>query len=111
MLGDSYGGNISALISYNHSYIFGNCGLHSAAFQSNNYEAYNLIVNGIKKDIKFCSIWGTYESLFTNMRNFRDSLLNKGYDIKWLELPEGHSWGLWRATIDEMLICFFPKKL
>ena len=108
VLGDSYGGNISALISYNHADVFGNCGLHSGAFQPNNYEAYNLIVNGPKKEIKFVSIWGTYESLFPNMRNFRDSLLNKGYSLKWIELPEGHSWGLWRATIDEMLEYFFP---
>jgi enterochelin esterase family protein len=108
VIGDSYGGNISALISYNHPEVFGNCGLHSAAFQPNNYEAYNLIINGPKKNIKFSSVWGTYESLFTNMRNFRDSLLIKGYDLKWLELPEGHSWGLWRATIDVMLQYFFP---
>jgi len=108
VLGDSYGGNISALISYNHSDVFGNCGLHSGAFQPNNYEAYNLIVNGPVKNIKYCSIWGTYESLFTNMRIFRDSLLSKGYELKWIELPEGHSWGLWRATIDEMLEYFFP---
>ncbi|OGU77148.1 MAG: hypothetical protein A2V93_02270, partial [Ignavibacteria bacterium RBG_16_34_14] len=46
VLGDSYGGNISALISYNHADVFGNCGLHSGAFQPNNYEAFNLIVNG-----------------------------------------------------------------
>lgn len=108
VLGDSYGGNISALISYNHADVFGNCGLHSAAFQPNGYEAFNLIVNGSIKDIKFVSIWGTYEPLFTNMRIFRDSLLTKGYDLKWLELPEGHSWGLWRATIDGMLEYFFP---
>ncbi len=108
VLGDSYGGNISALISYNHADVFGNCGLHSGAFQPNNYEAFNLIVNGPLKDIKFCSVWGTYEPLFTNMRAFRDSLLSKGYQLKWIELPEGHSWGLWRATIDEMLEYFFP---
>jgi enterochelin esterase family protein len=108
--GDSYGGNISALISYNHPDVFGNCGLHSAAFQPNGYEAYNLIINGPKKDIKFVSVWGTYESLFNNMRNFRDTLLNIGYNLKWMELPEGHSWGLWRATTDEMLKYFFPPQ-
>jgi enterochelin esterase family protein len=108
VIGDSYGANISALISYNHPDVFGNCGLHSAAFQPNNYEAYNLIVNGEMKDINFVSVWGTYESLYTNMRLFRDSLLSKGYNLKWLELPEGHSWGLWRATIDVMLEYFLP---
>jgi len=108
VLGDSYGGNISALISYNHPEVFGNCGLHSAAFQPNNYEAYSLIVSGPQKNIRFASVWGTYESLYSNMRNFRDALLSKGYDLKWKELPEGHSWGLWRASVDDMLEFFFP---
>lgn len=108
VLGDSFGGNISALISYNHPEVFGLCGLHSAAFWPNNYEAFNLIVNGPAKEIIWSSIWGTYESLYTNMRDFRDYLLGANYELDWLERPEGHSWGLWRATIDRMLIYFFP---
>lgn len=109
VLGDSFGGNISAIISYNHPDIFGLCGLHSAAFWPNNYEIYNQIINGPYKNIKWCSIWGTYEgSLVTNMRNFRDFLLNNNYQLRWKERPEGHSWGLWRATIDDILIYFFP---
>lgn len=108
VIGDSYGANISALICYNHPEAFGNCGLHSAAFQPNNYEAYSLIAGGPKKDIRFASVWGTYESLYTNMRNFRSALQTKGYDLFWKELPEGHSWGLWRATIDDMLRFFYP---
>ncbi|MEJ2103570.1 MAG: alpha/beta hydrolase-fold protein [Ignavibacteriaceae bacterium] len=108
VLGDSYGGNISALISYNHPEVFGLCGLHSAAFQPNGYEAYNLIVNGPVKDIIWSSIWGTYEGLYVNMRNFRDFLISVNYELDWLERPEGHSWGLWRATIDRMLKYFFP---
>ena len=108
VLGDSYGGNISALISYNHPEVFGLCGLHSAAFQPNGYEAYNLIVNGPVKDIIWSSIWGTYEGLYVNMRNFRDFLISANYELDWLERPEGHSWGLWRATIDRMLKYFFP---
>lgn len=108
VLGDSYGGNISALISYNHPDIFGLCGLHSAAFQPNNYEAYYLIINGPVEDIKWSSIWGTYESLFINLRSFRDYLISANYEIDWLERPEGHSWGLWRASIDRILEYFFP---
>lgn len=110
VLGDSYGGNISALISYNHPEVFGLCGLHSGALQPNSYEAYNLIVNGPVKDIKWSSIWGTYEgSLTQNMRDLKDFLINANYEIDWLERPEGHSWGLWRATIDKMLEYFFPN--
>jgi enterochelin esterase family protein len=108
-MGPSYGGNISALISYNHPDVFGLCGVHSGAFQPNNYEAFTLITTGDFKDIKWSSIWGSYESLSQNMQDFRDSLLSKGYELDWLELPEGHSWGLWRATIDNMLQYFFPS--
>ncbi len=106
--GPSFGGNISALISYNHPEIFGNCGLQSGALWPNDFEAYQLIINGPLKEIKWASVWGTYESLFENMRDLRDFLLDNDYDLKWLERPEGHSWGLWRATIDEMLPFFFP---
>lgn len=109
VLGDSFGGNISAIISYNHPEIFGLCGLHSGAFWPNNYEIYNQIINGPYKNIKLASIWGSYEgSLVTNMRNFRDFLQNNNYQLYWKERPEGHSWGLWRATIDDMLMFFFP---
>ncbi len=108
VLGDSFGGNISGLITYYHSDVFANCGLHSAAFWPNNYEAYNLIVNSPKLNIKYFSVWGTYESLFTNMRNFRDSLISKGYELYWSEKPEGHSWGLWKANIMNMIAWFFP---
>ena len=106
--GTSFGGNISTLIAYNHPDVFGNCGLHSAAFWPNNYEAYNLVINGPVEDIRWASLWGTYEGLFENMREFRDYLLSNAYELAWLELPEGHSWGLWRATIDELLPFFFP---
>ena len=108
VMGLSYGGNISALISYNHPEVFGLCGLQSAQFSPNNYEAYFLIVNGPVKDIKWSSIWGTYDGLYAIMRLFRDYLIGASYELDWLERPEAHSWGLWRATIDRMLEYFFP---
>jgi len=115
VLGDSYGGNISALISYNHPDVFGNCGLHSGAFQPNGFEIYAQVMtdlaNGITKNIKWSSIWGSYEGTLTiNMDVFKDSLLKNGYKVDWEKRPEGHSWGLWRATIDKMLIYFFPAQ-
>lgn len=108
VMGDSYGGNISALISYYYPEVFGNCGLHSGAFQNYNYEVDSLYFSSPKKDIKFSSVWGTYEPLWQNMRMFRDSLIAKGYDFQWLELPEGHSWGQWRANIDRIVEYIYP---
>jgi len=110
VLGDSFGGNISGLISYKYPEVFGNCGLHSAAFWPNDNEVYNLIVNGEKKEINYSVTWGTYEGLDDDMRNFLDQVEAKEYKIDWLELPEGHSWGQWRATTDFILESFFPFK-
>jgi enterochelin esterase family protein len=110
VLGASLGGNISSLISYNNPNVFANCGIHSGALGVNNNEALNLIINGPTKDIKWSSIWGSYEgSIRLDMRMLKDELIIKGYELDWLELPEGHSWGLWRATIDRILEYFFPS--
>ncbi|MDA3860653.1 MAG: alpha/beta hydrolase-fold protein [Melioribacteraceae bacterium] len=108
VMGDSYGGNISGLISYTYPDVFGNCGLHSAAFQPNNYEVYNMIISGEKKNIKYAGSWGTYEGLGANMRAFELLINGKGYSFNWAEYPEGHSWGLWRATTDLILESIFP---
>ena len=110
VMGDSYGGNISVLISYNHPDIFGLCGLHSAALTPNDYEAYHLVVDGEIRDIKFSSVWGSYDNRNTTLINFKNALLLKGYASDWLILPEGHSWGLWRATVDTILQYFFPPQ-
>jgi len=110
VMGPSLGGNISALISYNNPDVFANCGIHSGALWVNNNEALNLIINGPVKDVKWSSIWGSYEgTIKSTMRMMRDELISKGYEFDWLELPEGHSWGLWRATIDRILEYFFPS--
>ena len=42
------------------------------------------------------------------MNSLKDFLISANYELDWLERPEGHSWGLWRATIDRMLEYFFP---
>jgi len=110
VIGDSFGGNISALIAYNHADLFGNCGLHSGAFWPNDFEAFYLITEGEIKPIRWASVWGTYEGLWENMRAFKDFLMDNDYDLHWQELPEGHSWGLWLATIDEMVPYFFPPE-
>ena len=108
VLGDSYGANISALISYNYPDVFGNCGLQSGAFQPNNYEALSLLTNGVVKNIKYSSVWGSYEGVYPYMRQLRDYWGAYKYQYDWGEYPEGHSWGLWRANLDKLLTYIFP---
>ena len=112
LIGDSFGGNISAYIAYEYPDVFGNCGLQSGAFWPNDYEVSDLLVDGPTKEIRFASFWGTYEGDLTSNMNFvANQLLLKGYDITAGSFPEGHSWGLWRATLDDILIYFFPPGL
>jgi len=109
IMGTSLGANISGLIAYEHPEIFANCGLHSPAFWVNDLEVARWYTDSIPKDIKLYWVAGTYEDLEIDWQIFSDSLDSKGYIFDWNIYHEGHSWGLWRATCDEMLTFFFSK--
>ncbi|MEA3500203.1 MAG: alpha/beta hydrolase-fold protein [Candidatus Marinimicrobia bacterium] len=111
VIGDSYGANISALICYYYPNVFGKCGLHSAAFQPNSFEVIDLFSNVKKSEVDFYAVWGTYEKIVDNMmKEFIEISQSKNFKIKYNKYPEGHSWGLWRATTDEILKYFIPFK-
>jgi enterochelin esterase-like enzyme len=109
VIGLSASGNIGALIGYHHPDVFGKVGLHSAAFIYNNWETYNLFISAPYKEIQWAAVWGSYDVpwLTSNMRDFRDNLIAKGYDFEGTEYHEGHSFGLWAGTVDDLLIPFF----
>ncbi len=106
-MGTSLGGNISGLISYTYPNLFANSGWHSPAFWVNDLEVAKLYAGGYK-DIKIYFTEGTYEDLGVDWVAFTNSLTEEGYQFDWAEYYEGHSWGHWRATIDDMLKYFFP---
>jgi enterochelin esterase-like enzyme len=43
-------------------------------------------------------------------REMVEILLSKSVDFKYYEVPEGHSWGNWRAFMDEMVLGFWGRK-
>ncbi len=109
IIGTSLGGNISGYISFNYPEVFGLSGWHSPAFWVNNQEVSNLYKNNHKKDIKIYTVFGTYEgsSISGIVPPLVENLKNKGYLIGSSVYDEGHSWGLWKATLDEILIFLF----
>lgn len=109
IVGTSLGGNISGYISFNYPDKFGLSGWHSPAFWVNNKEVVNLYTKNPKKDIKIYTVYGTYEgnSISGIIPQMVDSLKKKGYQIGASVYDEGHSWGLWKATLDEILIYLF----
>lgn len=111
VIGDSFGGNIALRLTYDYPEIFQNCGMQSPALWTNNFEEYNKITSGIKTELNFYVIWGSYEHFAKPSPNeLVTKLADLGYKIQFNTYPQGHSWGLWKTTLPEMLLYFFPKE-
>ena len=107
VLGASNGGNISLWLGLNYPSVFGNV----AAQSSNIIGAISSgFQNGPLLDLKLYLDLGTYDiaALIPLVRNFIPILQSKGYVYRYDEFYEGHSWGNWRAHVDNGLEMFFP---
>ena len=110
MAGLSFGGLITTQICYNNPQSFGLSAPYSPSYWVKNRQVFNSVLNGSKEEIDWYLDWGTYEpGIMTSARLFKDGLTTKGYDLVWNEWHEGHSWGSWRAHLDNALEYFFPK--
>lgn len=107
VMGASNGGNISLWIAMTHPEEF----MYVAA-QSSNIQA--KIADRFGEDpvlnLKLYLDLGLYDLpvLQPLVRNFIPILENKGYTHTYNEYPEGHSWGFWKAHLDDILKYFFP---
>ena len=109
MIGISYGGLITTQICYKHPDCFGLAGLYSASYKVNSMQVFSTVLHGSKKEIKWYMDCGTFEpTILRTLFELRDSLINKGCDVTWRQWHEGHSWGSWRAHLDNALEYFFP---
>jgi enterochelin esterase-like enzyme len=106
-IGASNGGNISISIGYTHPEIFGNIGAYSSYIQPNLFMGFQ---SGPKLNLKFYLDIGTYDlsQLIPLVKGFVPILQVKGYEYRYYEFHEGHSWGNWRAHLSRALTMFFP---
>ena len=56
-----------------------------------------------KRPVRLFIDAGTLHDDLARGRAFRDLLRRKGYALRYVEVNEGHSWGHWRAWIDNAL--------
>lgn len=110
MAGVSYGGLCATYTCYLRPDIFGMCAAQSPAYWPNNNLILSLLAtNGFDPDIPVYMDWGTYEpSIQLTGIMARDWFMANGNAVAAFEYPEGHSWGQWRAHIDDALKMFFP---
>lgn len=106
-LGASNGGNIALWLAYTNSNTFGNVAAQSSNIISSISTGFQ---NSPRLNLKLYLDLGTYDipQLIPLVRNFIPILQSRGYDYRYIEYHEGHSWGNWRAHIDNALEMFFP---
>lgn len=116
MMGASLGGVTAIQIAFNHSLLIGKCAGFSSAIQINEGEIIKRLQQEPVEKIEFYLDCGRYEGaikgsdFFKLNKSFAEMLRAKGYNVQWQEFNEGHSWGNWRAHIDDVLKNFFPYR-
>ncbi len=108
VMGSSAGGNISLWIAMQHPEIFGHVGAFSPYVEPDILINFN---NSDPLDLRIYMLHGSYDHInviHQSVNNFLPILTSKGYDYLYEELPEGHSYGFWRAHTDDALIFAFP---
>ncbi len=105
--GVSLGGLTSLLFTIQYPEVFGNCGAYSPAIWIGDirtqYAEHSVLPVKIYMDA------GTYEpSIFNSSLELLETLEVNAWEHKWESWHEGHSWGAWRAHLDESLTYFWP---
>mgnify|MGYP002629695750 FL=1 len=105
--GVSLGGLASLLFTLQHPEVFGNCGAYSPAIWFGDiidqYETSEVLPIKIYMDA------GTYEpSIYNSSMSLKGILDDEQWDLHWKVWHEGHSWGAWRAHLDDALTYFWP---
>ncbi len=100
ILGTSLGGINSAYFGLTHPDVFGNIAVQSPASSIifNQYAAQSL-----QDDLKLFITAGTIYDGNTGV-SFSNLLNTHEYDYSFLQTNESHSWGNWRALLDDILI-------
>jgi len=106
-LGASNGGNIALWLGLNYPQTFGRVAAQSSNVQSSISSGFQ---NGPLLDIQLYLDIGTYDipALRPLVDNLVQILQTRGYDYQYRIYHEGHSWGNWRAHVDNALEMFFP---
>ena len=106
-LGASNGGNISLWLGFHYPDVFGNIAAQSSNIVGSLSTGFG---QSSPLNLKIYMDLGTYDiaELIPLVHNFIPILQSKGYAFQYQEYHEGHSWGNWRAHVDNALEYFFP---
>jgi enterochelin esterase-like enzyme len=107
ILGASYGGVNAAYCGWAYPDVFQLVAMQSPAFVADEtiYERYTSADR-----LPLRMFMSTGHPWDFDARAMKAILEEKNYDLVYMEVPEGHSWGQWRAQLDDLLITFFKSR-
>ena len=114
ILGTSLGGVFSTYLGLQHPDVFGRLAIQSPAYWvSENPQWWTgpslfQMVAASPAQFTVAMTTGTLNDGEANARRMRDVMLARGHALTYREVPEGHSWGNWRALHDVTLPALLP---
>lgn len=106
ILGTSLGGWNSAFFGLERSDVFQLIAIHSPAFSNDIIQSY---FDSPLLPLKVFMSTGVIYDTEDQARAMKEVMDQKEYPILYKEVNEGHSWGNWRALIEEPLVYFFAN--
>ncbi|MCP4571725.1 MAG: hypothetical protein GY838_05180 [bacterium] len=107
ILGTSLGGLNSAWFALQAHEEFYRIGIQSPAFWLQDEAILDQFDDATPLDVDIFMTWGTFHDMGDVTERFRAILDAKGYQYSHRIVNEGHSWGNWRALLDDILIGFW----
>jgi len=107
IVGTSLGGLHSAYIMATQSATFKRIGIHSPAFWYRE-QIFDLVKDLAQKPKSIYMTTGTINDTEEKADEMRDIFDSKFWDYGYKKVNEGHSWGNWSGTMDEMLRGLYP---
>ncbi len=114
ILGTSLGGLFSAYLGLLHPETFGRLAAQSPAFwvsEGSGWSGpsvYEMMADAEPGLFQVYLSTGTVNDTEAGARRMRDVLEQGAHALTYREVPEGHSWGNWRALLDEVLTALVP---
>ncbi len=114
ILGTSLGGVFSTYLGLQHPGVFGKLAIQSPAYwvseRADWWSGPSLFAmmqaSGDAWQVHMAT--GTVNDGQDRARRMRDVMTARGLDLTYREVPEGHSWGNWRARLGDMLRTLLP---
>jgi enterochelin esterase-like enzyme len=109
IMGNSMGGLTAAYFAFARPEVFGMAGIQSPAFYTKP-QIYALCENPANPKMKISMTSGLINDTSQESRKMKDLLEANSCEYYYREVNEGHSWGNWRALIDDILMDLFGTK-